>query len=162
MTDNTRAVFDTLKSEHQKVLLNMVEKGLNQTRAYLDVYKDSSEESARRDASRLLTNADMQKAYEELKEEVRQRAAVDHDWCLEKLVMLVNEGVTNTGTDNQGAEKSIDINAVKGVINEINRMQGHHAAEKKDITTKGQSINALSDEEVDAKLQALLDASESQ
>lgn len=47
-------------------------------------------------------------------------------------------------------------------INEINKMDGGHAAEKKDITSKGQSINALSDEEVDAKLQALLDASESQ
>ena len=47
-------------------------------------------------------------------------------------------------------------------INEINKMDGGHAAEKKDITSKGESINALSDEEVDAKLRALLDASESQ
>lgn len=73
--------------------------------------------------------------------------------------MLVSEGTNNTGTDNQGAEKGIDINAVKGVINEINKMQGHHAAEKKDITTNGESLLSLSDEQIEAKFQALVDAS---
>lgn len=157
MSEN-REVFDSLESDHQSFLLSMVEEGLNQTKAYLKAYPNSDYDSAKANASRLIANDNMQQAYEELKEGVRQRAAVDHDWCLEKLVMLVNEGVTNTGTDNQGAERGIDINAVKGVINEINKMQGHHAAEKKDITTKGESLNALTDEQIDAKYQALLDA----
>jgi hypothetical protein len=158
MSEPSREVFNTLKHEHQQFLLSMVETGLNQTKAYLNIYKDSSEESARRSASDLMTNPDLQLAYEELKAEIRHRAAVGHDWCLEKLVMLVNEGTTNPGTDNQGGEKGIDINAVKGVINEINKMQGHHAAEKKDITTKGESLNSLSDDQIDARFQALVDA----
>jgi hypothetical protein len=158
MSEPSREVFNTLKSEHQQVLLNMVETGLNQFKAYSKVYPDSSPEAARSSASELLSNPNMQLAYEELKAEVRHRAAVDHDWCLEKLVMLVNEGTTNPGTDNQGVEKGIDINAVKGVINEINKMQGHHAAEKKDITTNGESLLSLTDEQVDAKFQALVDA----
>lgn len=157
MTD-TRAVFDTLSKEHQAVLLNMVEVGLNQTNAYLKVYPDSSHDSARSSVCDVLANPSVKLALEELKDEQRERAAVGHDWCLDKLVMLVNEGTTNTGTDNQGAERGIDINAVKGVINEINKMQGHHAAEKKDITTKGESLNSLTDDQIDARLLALEDA----
>ena len=128
MTDSNRAVFDTLKKEWQKFLLNLVYEGMNQTNAYFNAYPDSSIDAAKSSSSELLNNPNVSEAYKELKAELKQRAQVDHDWCLEKLVMLVSEGTTNPGTDNQGAEKSIDINAVKGVINEINKMQGHHAA----------------------------------
>lgn len=170
--NETREVFDTLSKEWQQVLLNMVEVGLNQTKAYLKVYPDSSHDSARSSVCDVLANPSVKLALEELKEEQRERATVGHDWALSKLVELVDIGMYRPSpkqlanlTDDEKlalAKVGTDLNAVKGVINEINKMQGHHAAEKKDITTKGESINALSDDEVDAKLRALLDASESQ
>ena len=145
----SREVFNTLKVEHQKVLLNIVFEAMNQTDAYLDAYSDCSEDSARRACSLLLTNIDMQEARQELLEELREEASVSFDWCAKQLVKAV-----------KGAqeENKIDYNSVKGCINELNKMHGHHAAEKKDITTKGESLNALSDEQVDLRLQALEDA----
>ena len=99
---------------------------------------------------------------------MRLRAAVDHDWALSKLVELVDIGMHRPSPDQIQSlsedEKlalmkvGTDINAVKGVLNEINKMQGHHAAEKKDITTKGESLNSLSDDQIDARFQALVDA----
>ena len=145
----SREVFNTLKVEHQKVLLNIVFEAMNQTDAYLDVYKDSSPDAAKADASRLLAKANVQEARQELLEELREEASVSFDWCAKQLVKAV-----------KGAqeEEKIDYNSVKGCINELNKMHGHHAAEKKDITTKGESLNALSDEQVDLRLQALEDA----
>ena len=153
MTDSTRAVFDTLKTEHQKVLFNIVFEAMNQTDAYLDAYPTSSIDSARGDASRLLSNASMREAKAELMGELKEQSTISFEWCAKQLVEAI-----------QGAkdEDKIDYNSVKGCVNELNKMMGHHAAEKKDITTKGESINALSDDQVDAKLQALIDASESQ
>lgn len=148
MTDETRKVFDTLSKEHQKVLLNMVVKGLNQTKAYMDVYPDSSQKSAEADASRLLSNAKMKEAYAELKLELKERASVDFDWTLDKLVQLVDIGLykpteeeLGEAPDHLAAKLGTDINAVKGVINEINKMLGNHAAEKRDITSGGEKID---------------------
>jgi len=148
MTD-TRAVFDTLKSEHQKVLFNIVFEAMNQTDAYMDAYPKSNIDSARGDASRLLSDANMREAKAELMSELQEQSAVSFEWCAKQLVEAI-----------RGAkdEDKIDYNSVKGCVNELNKMMGHHAAEKKDITTKGESLNALSDDQVDAKLQALLDA----
>jgi phage terminase small subunit len=149
MSDNNRAVFDTLKTEHQKVLFNIVFEAMNQTDAYLDAYQTSSPDSARGDASRLLSNSNMQEAKQELMDELKEQSTVSFEWCAKQLVEAI-----------QGAkdEDKIDYNSVKGCVNELNKMMGHHAAEKKDITTKGESLNALSDEQIDARLLALENA----
>lgn len=161
----TRKVFDTLSVSHQKVLTNIVFRGMCQTKAYMDAYPDSSEESARRAASELLTNHDMQQARAELKQEVADKASVDAQWAMSKLVELVDIGMYKpTSEEIKGAPDGLanklgtDINAVKGVINEINKMQGNHAAEKKDITSKGESIAGLSNNQIDDRLKVLMDA----
>ena len=125
MTDNTREVFDTLSASHQKVLTNMVVKGLNQTKSYMDAYPDTSEDAARADASRLLANANMKEAYAELKLELKERASVDFDWCVNELVEVVRSAKQ---------EDKVDYNAIKGSVNEINKMLGHHSPEKQEIT----------------------------
>ncbi len=127
----TPSLFDSLKIEHQKFLTNLVHKGMNQTNAYLDVYKDSSPEAAKADASRLLTNANVSEAYKELKAELKERAQVDTDWTTNVLIELINEA--------RGEDK-VDYNAIKGLVNEVHRVIGGHAPEKKDLTSGGKPI----------------------
>ena len=149
MTDSNRAVFDTLNADHQRFLLNVVFKAMNYTDAYSDAYPNSGQEAARRSASDLMSKPDIKKAKAELMDELKEQSTVSFEWCAKQLVEAI-----------QGAkdEDKIDYNSVKGCVNELNKMMGHHAAEKKDITTKGESLNALSDEQIDAKLLALENA----
>lgn len=126
-----RDIFDSLKIEHQKFLINLVYKGMNQTNAYLDVYPESSTEAAKVGASRLLTNANISEAYFMLKAELKERAQVDTDWTTNVLIELINEART---------EDKVDYNAIKGLVNEVHRVIGGHAPEKKDLTSGGKPI----------------------
>lgn len=128
----TRAIFDTLKKEWQQFLLNLVYEGMNQVNAYMGAYPDSAYDSAKVNASVLLTNHNVDEGYKELKAELKERAQVDADWVLNGLVELVNGGKL---------EEKIDTNALKGVYNEINKMIGGHVPERKDITSKGEKID---------------------
>lgn len=127
----------------------MVFDAKNQTKAYMLSYPDSSEDSARRAASALMTNIDMQEAKQELLEELKEKSEVSFEWCATQLVEAI-EGAKR--------ENKVDYNSIKGSVNELNKMLGHHAAEKKDITTKGESLNSLTDDQIDARYQALVDA----
>jgi len=145
-------VFSSLKKEHQRFLINLVNKGMNQTNAYMAVYPDSSFEAAKSDGSRLLTNANVSIAYKELQAELKEKAQIGAEWIMNGLVELINDAKD---------EDKIDINAIKGCYNELNKMIGGHAPEKKDITTNGESINALTDDQIDARMRVLEDAGNS-
>lgn len=145
----TRKVFNTLKTEHQKILISMVFDAHNQTKAYMAEYPDCSYESARRAVSVLMTNDDMKDAKQELLDELKEKSQVSFEWCAAQLVEAI-KGAKD--------EDKVDYNAIKGSVNELNKMLGHHAAEKKDITTKGESLNTMSDDQIDARLQAIVDA----
>lgn len=132
MSDNTRKVFDTLKKEWQKFLLNLVYEGMNQVNAYMDAYPDSSYDSAKVNASTLLTNHNLEEAYKELKAELKQRAQIDADWVLNNIIELVREART---------EEKTDYNAIKGLLNEANKMIGGHVPEKTDITSNGEKLD---------------------
>ena len=129
--DETREVFDTLKKEWQKLLLNLVYEGMNRVNAYMAVYPDSSYDSARASVGDLLANPTIDEAYKELKAELKERAQVDADWVLNNIVELVKEART---------EDKIDYNAIKGLLNEANKMIGGHTAEKIDHTSKGDKL----------------------
>ena len=143
-------VFDTLSKEYQKLLTNMVFGGMNQTKAYMDVYPGSSHDSARSSVCDVLANPSVKEALEDLKQELKERAAVDADWTLSKLTELVAIGMYKPSENDLGrltedekmavAKVGTDINAVKGVLNEINKMIGGHAPEKKDLTSGGKPI----------------------
>lgn len=145
-------VFSSLKKEHQRFLINLVNKGMNQTNAYMAVYPDSSSDAAKSSACDLLTNPNVSIAYKELQADMKEKAQISAEWVMNGLVELIN--------DAKGEDK-IDINAIKGCYNELNKMIGGHAPEKKDITTNGESINALTDDQIDARMRALEDASDS-
>ena len=130
MSEN-REVFNTLKSEWQKFLLNLVCQGMNQTNAYIDCYPDSSPEAAKSSASELLTNPNVSEAYKELQSELKEKAQISAEWVMNGLVELINDAKN---------EDKVDVNALKGCYNELNKMIGGHAPEKIDHTSGGKTI----------------------
>ena len=130
MSEN-REVFNTLKIEWQKFLLNLVCQGMNQTNAYIDCYPDSSPEAAKSSASELLTNPNVSEAYKELQSELKEKAQISAEWVMNGLVELIN-GAKN--------EEKVDVNALKGCYNELNKMIGGHAPEKIDHMSGGKAI----------------------
>ena len=73
-----------LKDKHEKFCLEYV-KDLNATAAYLRVYPKSSEESARRLGSKLLTNVDVSRRISELKEKRAERQKLSGDMVVKRL-----------------------------------------------------------------------------
>ncbi|MBR0471714.1 MAG: terminase small subunit [Methanosphaera sp.] len=67
-----------------------VKNGMNGTKAYMAAYPDSSEESARRQASRLLTNVDIQKYIEKLQSKNEDKAIMSVQDRMRWLTELVN------------------------------------------------------------------------
>lgn len=63
--------------------------GMNGTQAYLKVYKScKKEETARTNASRLLTNANIKKYIEELQTKVEEKAIVNINMIVEELAAI--------------------------------------------------------------------------
>lgn len=63
--------------------------GMNGTQAYLKVYKScKKEETARANASRLLTNANIQEYINELQEEVKEKAVVSIEMIVDELTAI--------------------------------------------------------------------------
>jgi len=143
---HNRKVFNTLKKEHQQVLLSIVFEAMNQTKAYQSAYPDSTEISARKASSLLLTKIDLQEAKQELLDELKEQSSVTFEWCANQLVEAVSSAKS---------EDKVDVSGIRGCINELNKMHGNHAADKIDHTTKGESLNSLSNDQLEARIAAL-------
>lgn len=72
-------------TEKQKIFIREYLKDFNGTRAYKAAYPDCSEESARRNASRLLTNDDIQKAIREQADKQLEKIDIDVNDILREL-----------------------------------------------------------------------------
>ena len=92
----------TSLSNQQKLFCQKyLELGMNGTQAYLSVYKNVKKEAtARTNASRLLTNANIQEYIEELQEKVEEKSVVT-------IKDIVNELVVIAFTDRTKISKSI-------------------------------------------------------
>ena len=78
-------------NNQQKVFCReYIKNGNNGTRAYMIAYPDSSEESARRQASRLLTNVDIQKYIEQLQSKTEDKAIMSIQERMQWLTNLIN------------------------------------------------------------------------
>lgn len=73
-----------LNDKQEKFCLEYV-KDLNATQAYLRVYPKSSEESARRLGSKLLTNIDVQRRISDLKSKRAERVKLSGDMVIKRL-----------------------------------------------------------------------------
>lgn len=80
----------TSLSNNQKLFCQEYLKlGMNGTQAYLKVYKTcKKEETARANASRLLTNANIQEYINELQEEVKEKAVVSIEMIVDELTAI--------------------------------------------------------------------------
>ena len=65
-----------MNERHKLFCQEMLKNKFNATKAYMAAYPDSSQESARRDGSRLLTNEDVQDYLNELTEKQEEKALV--------------------------------------------------------------------------------------
>lgn len=76
-------------ARHEQVA-QAVAKGIDQTHAYLTAYPKSSEEAARRAASRLLTSDDVRARVQELSGKAAERAVVTAQMILERAWEVAN------------------------------------------------------------------------
>lgn len=113
-------------NNQQKVFCReYVKNGQNGTKAYMIAYPDSSEESARRQASRLLTNVDIQKYIQQLQSKTEDKAIMSIQDRMKWLTDLVNSK----------KEKSIS-NKLKA-LEILNKMDGVYT---QNVAIKGDMI----------------------
>jgi len=113
-------------NNQQKVFCReYVKNGQNGTKAYMIAYPDGSEESARRQASRLLTNVDIQKYIQQLQSKTEDKAIMSIQDRMKWLTDLVNSK----------KEKSIS-NKLKA-LEILNKMDGVYT---QNVAIKGDMI----------------------
>lgn len=79
----------TLTNNQKLFCQEYLKLGMNGTQAYLKIYKScKKEETARSNASRLLTNANIQEYISELQEEVKKKAVVDIQMVVDELTAI--------------------------------------------------------------------------
>lgn len=78
---------------------------LNATQAYLRAGYKCKEDVARRNASRLLTNADVQSYIEERQQKLQKKTGMDQEWVLNQYKYLYDE---NKDKDAQVAKSTLD------------------------------------------------------
>ena len=98
--------------------------GMNGTQAYLSVYKGVTEETARTNSSRLLTNANVKAEFERRQEEIRLKYEINKDEIVEITKRIMKDN-----------EKSMPPFSLKA-IEILTKLGGLNAAEKHDHTIR--------------------------
>lgn len=124
-----------LTNSQRKFCEEYVNNGLNGTQAYLKAYKTcKKEETARVNASRLLTNANIQEYVNELQENLKSKAIMSIEERMEWLTNMINGTYKKKSYDGNGNEyeneaydgdklKAMDIlNKMGGVY--VTKIQG--------------------------------------
>ena len=108
-----------------------VKNGNNGTRAYMEVYK-ADEETARRNASRLLTKADVKEYIKSLQKELKDEAimsAKERMKWLTEVVKDIQREVTSIRTADEDliiGDKNADLNTKIKAIDIMNKMDGEY------------------------------------
>jgi len=106
-----------------------VKNGSNGTKAYLSVYKCKSENTARINASRLLTNANVMEYVKELQQKVEDKAILSAQERMEYLTQLIKGEVIETvirGKDADMFEVEACFNDKIKAIDVLNKMDGQY------------------------------------
>lgn len=103
--------------------------GMKSGAAYAKVYNRTIDPTSEVNASKLLSNANIDA-------EIKRRMAI----TAKKLEVTKEDMLKHTLEILQDTKKSFPPSALKA-IEIINKMQGHNAVEKKDITSAGKRIN---------------------
>lgn len=111
--------------------------GMNGTQAYLNIYKSCKKEStARTNASRLLTNANIQEYIEELQSKIEKNAIINVEERMKWLSKVVNGEIKHTSYDGNGNsyENEAYISDKMKAIDILNKMDGVYVTKVRDIT----------------------------
>lgn len=109
-----------------------VKNGNNGTRAYMEVYSNCTEETARRNASKLLTKTDVKEYIESLQEELKDEAimsAKERMKWLTEVVKDIQREVTSIRIADEDVivgDKNADLNTKIKAIDIMNKMDGEY------------------------------------
>lgn len=109
-----------------------VKNGNNGTRAYMEVYSNCTEETARRNASKLLTKTDVKEYIESLQKELKDEAIMSAKERMEWLTEVVKDKqreVTSIRTADEDViigDKNADLNTKIKAIDIMNKMTGEY------------------------------------
>jgi hypothetical protein len=98
--------------------------GFNATRAYMSVYPDTKEPSARASASELLTNLNITKRITEIQDELAENWGID-----------IQEVVNSIKKTRASAKSQNDFNASLKADDMLLKIRGGYAVEKKEFIT---------------------------
>ncbi len=120
-------------NKNQKLFCHeYVKNGNNGTRAYMEVYSNCTEETARRNASKLLTKTDVKEYIESLQKELKDEAIMSAKERMEWLTEVVKDiqrEVTSIRTADEDiiiGDKNADLNTKIKAIDIMNKMTGEY------------------------------------
>ena len=100
-------VFLNLKKEHQDFVIKLRTDGLNQVKAYMAVYQDSSYEAACSSASDLLRNPKIQSSLRFFDEQSSKALGLNESWIKKRLMNLGN-GTIESHLHKDGSRKELN------------------------------------------------------
>lgn len=109
-----------------------VKNGNNGTRAYMEVYSNCTEETARRNASKLLTKTDVKEYIESLQKELKDEAIMSAKERMEWLTEVVKDiqrevaSIRTADEDIIIGDKNADLNTKIKAIDIMNKMTGEY------------------------------------
>lgn len=81
--------------KHEKFCRELIKHNYNQTKAYLEVYPESSKEAATNNASRLIVNDSIKKRIAQLQQEQKEKDILSIEECKRLLSGIALEGERN-------------------------------------------------------------------
>jgi len=114
-----------MNNRHQQFCDEYLNNGLNATQAYLSVYKNVTEETAKVNGCKLLTNTNIKDYIDTKREETSRNLNVTKESLIQDLIDIKNANKIDRPVV---ATKAIEV---------INKMQGYNAVEKQEIKLQG-------------------------
>ena len=120
---------------HEAFCLEYMKNGFNATRAYMSVYPDTKEPSARASASELLTNLNITKRIAEIQDELAENYGIDMQKLVDELNEIIALGKSGTVVDTEKGVRLLgqDLPASLKGIDMLIKIIGGYAVEKKEI-----------------------------
>lgn len=118
--------MEELNKNQKLFCMEYVKSGCNGTSAYLSVYKCKKDETARVNASKLLTNANVQKYVQELQDKIEAETIMDIKERKKYLTKILNDSITETAYDMFGNDfqKKPSFKTKLTAIDILNKMDG--------------------------------------
>lgn len=144
-----------MNPKHRRFADEYLANGRNGTKAYLTLYKNVKKEStARTNAWRLLTNADISEYIETREAELREESGITVERQIARLESVI-KAVFNRGVF-EGWKKKDDFDMVSKAMQEESKLLGLYAPEKSEFTGKdGESLFGELLEIIDGKTKGL-------